>query len=224
MILMSAIYYLLGRPWQCEVNGKYDLKKNLYLFSWEGKRIAMVPPKVTPQLPKPEVKVEEKIVKAEVVDEHIEKIQDLRNYKQHDDKILILLFETTNKVGTSKTCEEITGFNDDEDVKSFNCELKMDFECVYNLNIRDGLILRLSMKNQIKFSMANKEAIFITIKNLRVIDREDTTRCFGSRIDRWEYGRRIKKYKGFRVDVKRKSIEDKVHREKVFEVDEALYL
>ncbi|GJW73024.1 hypothetical protein Tco_0132394 [Tanacetum coccineum] len=35
-----------------------------------------------------------------------------------------------------------------------------------------------------------------------------------------EYGRRIKKFEGFRVDVKRKSIEDKVHRE-VFEVDEA---
>ncbi|GJY25285.1 transposon ty3-I gag-pol polyprotein [Tanacetum coccineum] len=215
---IDKCHILLGRPWQCEVNGKYDLKKNLYLFSWEGKRIAMVPPKVTPQLPKPEVKVEEKIVKAEVVDEHIEKIQDLRNYKQHDDKILILLFETTNKVGTSKTCEEITGFNDDEDVKSFNCELKMDFECVHNLNIRDGLILRMSMKNQIKFSMANKEAIFITIKNLRVIAREHTTCCFGSWIDRWEYGRRIKKYKGFRVDVKRKSIEDKVHREKVFEI------
>ncbi|GJV89048.1 putative nucleotidyltransferase, ribonuclease H [Tanacetum coccineum] len=80
----------------------------------EGRRIAMVPPKVTPQLPKPDVKLEEKIVKAE------------------------------NKVGTLKTCEEIMGFNDDEDVK------------------------------------------------------------------------------GFRVDVKRKSIEDKVRREKVFEVDEAL--
>ncbi|GJV10855.1 hypothetical protein Tco_1352396 [Tanacetum coccineum] len=56
---------------------QYDLKKNLYLFSWKGRRIAMVPPKVTPQLPKPKVKVEEKIVKAKVVDEHIEKIQDL---------------------------------------------------------------------------------------------------------------------------------------------------
>ncbi|GKB25256.1 hypothetical protein Tco_0864657 [Tanacetum coccineum] len=39
-------------------------------------RIVMAPPKVTPQLPKPEVKFEEKIVKAEVVDENIEKIQD----------------------------------------------------------------------------------------------------------------------------------------------------
>ncbi|GKD92401.1 hypothetical protein Tco_1372238 [Tanacetum coccineum] len=38
----------------------------------------------------------------------------------------------------------------------------------------------------------------------------------------WEYCRRVKKYEGFRVDVKRKSIEDKVHREKVFDVDEAL--
>ncbi|GJU64001.1 putative nucleotidyltransferase, ribonuclease H [Tanacetum coccineum] len=47
------------------VNGKYDLKKNLYLFSWEGRRIAMVPPKVTPQLPKAKIKVKEKIVNAE---------------------------------------------------------------------------------------------------------------------------------------------------------------
>ncbi|GJW00070.1 transposon ty3-I gag-pol polyprotein [Tanacetum coccineum] len=108
-----------------------------------GRRIVMVPPKVTPQLPKSEVKVEEKIVKAKVVDEHIEKIQYLQSYKQHDDKISPLLCETTNKVGSLKTCEEIMDFNDDDDVK------------------------------------------------------------------------------GFRVDAKRKSIKDKVRREKVFEVDEA---
>ncbi|GJX83256.1 RNA-directed DNA polymerase [Tanacetum coccineum] len=35
-----------------------------------------------------------------------------------------------------------------------------------------------------------------------------------------EYGRLVKKYEGFRVDVKRESIKDKVRREKVFEVDE----
>nr|GEX00922.1 hypothetical protein [Tanacetum cinerariifolium] len=107
------------------------------------RRIDMVPPKVTPQLPKPEVKVDEKMVKAEVVEEQIKKIQDLQSYKQHDDKILTLLFETMNKVGTLKTCEEIMGSNDDEDVKGFNCELKMDFECVHNLNVRNldyGLI------------------------------------------------------------------------------------
>ncbi|GJZ94404.1 hypothetical protein Tco_0666607, partial [Tanacetum coccineum] len=89
---IDECHILLGRPWRCEVNGKYDVKRNLYLFSWEGRKIAMVPPKVTPQLPKPDVKVEEKIVmvppkvtpqlptsdvkveekimKAEVVDEH----------------------------------------------------------------------------------------------------------------------------------------------------------
>nr|GEU42735.1 hypothetical protein [Tanacetum cinerariifolium] len=54
-----------------------------------------------------------------------------------------------NEVGTLKTCEEIMGFNDDEDEKGLNC---------------------------------------------------------------------------FRVDVKHKSIKDKVRREKVFEVDEALYI
>ncbi|GJT83388.1 transposon ty3-I gag-pol polyprotein [Tanacetum coccineum] len=69
--------------------------------------------------------------------------------------------------------------------------------------------------------MTNREAIFIRIENLGVIDKEHITRCFGSWIDRSEYGRHVKKYEGFRVDVKRKSIEDKVLRE-VFEVDEAL--
>nr|GEX93436.1 transposon Ty3-I Gag-Pol polyprotein [Tanacetum cinerariifolium] len=34
-------------------------------------------------------------------------------------------------------------------------------------------------------------------------------------------GKHVKKYEGFRVDVKHKSIKDKVRREKVFEVDEA---
>ncbi|GJZ71856.1 RNA-directed DNA polymerase, eukaryota [Tanacetum coccineum] len=244
---IDECHILLGRPWRCEVNGKYDVKRNLYLFSWEGRKIAMVPPKVTPQLPKADVKVEEKIVmvptkvtpqlptsdvkveekimKAEVVDEHIEKIQDLQTYKQHDDNISTLSFGTTNTISTLMTCEEIIGFNDDEDVKSFNCELKMDFKCVHDLNVRDldsGLILRMIIKNHIKFSMVNKEVIFITIENLVVADKEHTTRCFGSWIDRWQYGRCIKKYEGFRVDVKRKSIKDKVRREKVFEVDEAL--
>nr|GEY96480.1 ATP-dependent DNA helicase RecG [Tanacetum cinerariifolium] len=88
---------------------------------------------------KTKVKVEKKIVKAEVVDELIKKIEDLQSYKQHDDKISTFLFGTTNKVATLKTCEEIMSFNDDEDedVKGFNCELKMDFECVHELNVRD---------------------------------------------------------------------------------------
>nr|GFA09155.1 transposon Ty3-I Gag-Pol polyprotein [Tanacetum cinerariifolium] len=37
-----------------------------------------------------------------------------------------------------------------------------------------------------------------------------------------EYGRRVKNYEGFRVDVKCKSIKDKVRRKKVFQVYEAL--
>nr|GEU39794.1 transposon Ty3-I Gag-Pol polyprotein [Tanacetum cinerariifolium] len=40
-------------------------------------------------------------------------------------------------------------------------------------------------------------------------------------VDHWEYGRLVKKYRGFRVDVKRKSTRDKVHHEKVFDVDES---
>ncbi|GKE66916.1 hypothetical protein Tco_1521077, partial [Tanacetum coccineum] len=94
----TIVPYIIGKTLGCEVNGKYDVKRNLYLFSWERRRIAMVLPKVTPQLPKPEVKVEKKIVKAE--------------------------FQTTNKVDTLKTCEEIMGFNDDEDVKDFRVDVK----------------------------------------------------------------------------------------------------
>nr|GEV54090.1 transposon Ty3-I Gag-Pol polyprotein [Tanacetum cinerariifolium] len=161
-----------GRPWRCEVNGKYDLKK-ISTFLMERKENFYGSTKSNTTITSLEVKVKEKIMKAEVVEDHIEKIQDLQSYKQHDDNISTLSFGTTNKVGTLKTCEEIMGFNDDEDVKGFNCELKKDFKCVHNLNVRD-----------------------------------------------LDYGR-VKKNEGFRVDVKRKSIKDKVRRE-VFDVDEAL--
>ncbi|GKD11076.1 putative nucleotidyltransferase, ribonuclease H [Tanacetum coccineum] len=43
---------LLGRPRRCEVNDKYDVKRNIYLFSWEERRIAMIPSKVTPTITK----------------------------------------------------------------------------------------------------------------------------------------------------------------------------
>nr|GEV40549.1 hypothetical protein [Tanacetum cinerariifolium] len=53
--LDDSIYkFKIRRPWRCEVNGKYDVKRNLYLFLWKRKRIAIVSPKVTPQLPNPE--------------------------------------------------------------------------------------------------------------------------------------------------------------------------
>nr|GEV07023.1 transposon Ty3-I Gag-Pol polyprotein [Tanacetum cinerariifolium] len=121
---IDECHLLSRRPWRCEVNGKHDVKRNLHLFPWEGRKIAMVSPKVTPQLPKSKVKVKEKIVKAEVVDEHIKKIQDLQNYKQQDEKISTSLLETTNKVSTLKTYEEIVGFNDDEDAKGFRVDVK----------------------------------------------------------------------------------------------------
>nr|GEV08136.1 hypothetical protein [Tanacetum cinerariifolium] len=62
---IDECHILLGGPYRCEVNGRYDVKRNLYLFSWEERRSIMVPPKVIPQSPKHKVKVEEKIVKAE---------------------------------------------------------------------------------------------------------------------------------------------------------------
>ncbi|GJT19150.1 hypothetical protein Tco_0877856 [Tanacetum coccineum] len=104
-------------------------------------KIAMVPPKVTPQLPKPEVKVEEKI-------------------DMVPPKVTPQLPKPEVKV-------------EDKIVKA------------------EG------------------------------VDKEHITRCFGSWIDHWKYSRRVKKYEGFRVDVKRKSTKDKVRRE-VLEVYETL--
>nr|GEU93725.1 hypothetical protein [Tanacetum cinerariifolium] len=98
-------------------------------------KIAMFSPKVTPQLPKHEVKVKENIMKSQVFEDHIEKIQNLQSYKQHDDNISTLSFGTTNKVDTLKTCEEIMGFSDYEDVidkvrleKVFDVDEAIDIE------------------------------------------------------------------------------------------------
>ncbi|GJS78948.1 hypothetical protein Tco_0728829 [Tanacetum coccineum] len=82
----------------------------------------------------------EKIVKAEVVDEHVEKVQDLQSYKQHDDKISTLLFGTRYKVADAlsrKTTllmsisNEVVGFDSitelyasDEDFHNTWMELK----------------------------------------------------------------------------------------------------
>ena len=43
------------------------MNKNLYIFSWKRRRIIMFPPELKSQLPKPEVKVEENILKAKFV-------------------------------------------------------------------------------------------------------------------------------------------------------------
>nr|GEY55271.1 putative nucleotidyltransferase, ribonuclease H [Tanacetum cinerariifolium] len=182
MLELDTCYTMLQELRSVIVGGAL-IYKNREGSKHEGIRIAMVPPKVTPQLPKPEVKVKEKIVKAEVVDEHIEKIQDLQSYKQHDDKISTLFCETTNKVGTLKTCEEIMGFNDDEDVKGFNCELKTDFKCVHDLNVRDldyGLILKMIIKNHIKFSM--RKSIKDKVRHEKVFDVEEALNIENSRM------------------------------------------
>nr|GEX00044.1 putative nucleotidyltransferase, ribonuclease H [Tanacetum cinerariifolium] len=104
----------------------------------QGRRIAMVPPKVTPHLPKLKVRVKEKIIMAE-------------------------------------TCEEIMGFNDDEDVKGFNCELKIDFECVHDLNVRDldyGLIFKVHREKVFEvdeaFDIENSRVSFFQVRVILV--------------------------------------------------------
>ncbi|GJS40586.1 hypothetical protein Tco_0565629 [Tanacetum coccineum] len=70
------------------------------------------------------------------------------------------------------------------------------------------------------------EIIDREVKQLRhsrvPIVKGSTTRCLGSWVDTLECGRHVKKDEGSRVNVKRKSTKDKVHRDKMFEVDEAL--
>nr|GEX83332.1 putative nucleotidyltransferase, ribonuclease H [Tanacetum cinerariifolium] len=57
------------------------------------------------------------------------------------------------------------------------------------------------------------EAIFITIENLRVVDKEHIPDVLGHGLIVGSMVDVLKKYEGFRVDVKRKSIKDKVRRE-----------
>nr|GEX69398.1 RNA-directed DNA polymerase [Tanacetum cinerariifolium] len=126
----------------------------------------MVSPKVTPQLPKSEVKIKEKIVKAKVIDEHIKKIQDLQNCKQQDDKISTSLFETTNKVSTLKTCEEIVGFNDDEDVKGLHFGFRVD---VKRKSIKDKV--RREVFNVVEaLDIENSMASYFQMRGIHVVE------------------------------------------------------
>ena len=47
---MDACHALLGRPWQHDVDATHRGQRNIYMFTWEGKRIAMKP---IPPAPKP---------------------------------------------------------------------------------------------------------------------------------------------------------------------------
>ena len=40
---MDASHVLLGRPWQFDVDVTYRGRENVYVFNWEGRKIAMVP-------------------------------------------------------------------------------------------------------------------------------------------------------------------------------------
>ncbi|GJR96458.1 RNA-directed DNA polymerase, eukaryota [Tanacetum coccineum] len=81
-----------------------------------GMRIVMVPPKVTPQLPKPKVKVEEKIVKAEVVNEHSFRVDVKR--KSIEDKVrrekVFELDEALDMENSSASSFQVRGIHVDE--------------------------------------------------------------------------------------------------------------
>jgi len=46
---MDACHIHSERPWQQDVNATHRGKRNIYMFTWEGKRIAM---KLIPPVPK----------------------------------------------------------------------------------------------------------------------------------------------------------------------------
>ncbi|GJT80240.1 hypothetical protein Tco_1054582 [Tanacetum coccineum] len=160
-------HILLGRPKRYEINVKYDLKKYLPFYMGR-KENCYVSTKVTPQLSKPEVKVKEKIVKAEVVDEHIEKIQDLQNYKQHDDKISTLLFETTNKVELEG--EFFPSEGDHVDETKINAV--RDWSSPKTLSeVRNNKVANaLSRKTTLLMSISNEVMDFDSIKELYTSD------------------------------------------------------
>ena len=51
---MNACHVLLGRPWQHNVDATHRGKRNICMFTWEGKRIAMKPIPPVPKPPKAE--------------------------------------------------------------------------------------------------------------------------------------------------------------------------
>ena len=159
---MEDCHIRLGKSWRQEVQGFYDLGRNLYFFLWEGKKIAMAPSEVKPQLSKLEVIVEDKILKDEIVEEYVEKVQESNVTSQHEDKISTLVLETTKEVGVLNTCdEEVAGSKVDVDVKNLENEATKslvvkgtqvcDFDC--------GFILNMIIKNLIKFSMTTKKLL-----------------------------------------------------------------
>ena len=82
----------------------------------------------------------------------VEKTQDLQICDKFVNEISTLVLETTNKVGTLKTCEEEDmGFSDDED-----CEISMDSYGIKDSKVCDfdyGINLNMIITNPMKFSM-----------------------------------------------------------------------
>lgn len=72
-----------------------------------------------------EINVEEKILKAKLVEQHVEKIRDLYICEQHGIKASSLLLETTKEVAL-KSCEKFMESKGNDDVKVCNHDLNMN--------------------------------------------------------------------------------------------------
>ena len=112
----------------------------------------MIPYEEQLYVPMTVVKIDEQILEYKVVEERVEKIQESKVTSKHEDRISTLVLETTNKVGTLKTCEEEDmGFSDDED-----CKISMDSYGIKDSKVCDfdyGINLNMIITNPMKFSM-----------------------------------------------------------------------
>ncbi|GJW06226.1 RNA-directed DNA polymerase [Tanacetum coccineum] len=103
-------------------------------------KFAMVSSKVTPQLLKLEIKIEEKIVDGG---------------------------RTRNKVGALKTCEEIMGFNDDEDVKGFQVDVnRKSIEDTVRCEVFD-VVEALNIENSRESSFQMRGFMFLKPRSMR---------------------------------------------------------
>ncbi|GJW39277.1 hypothetical protein Tco_0065122 [Tanacetum coccineum] len=154
----------------------------------------MVQPHVRPQLPKPEVKVEENIFKAEVVEEHSKVNVEENIFK--------------SEVVEAHSCEDDLGSKNNEDVKVSNHDLNMRVE-IEELNFFKWLLSILNLNDEFFFKDVECDEG----------DKQKFSVLYGS----GECGICVNKHeeekKSFQVNVKSKHSEYKIFRKKLIEVD-----
>ena len=141
-----------------------------------------------------EVKNENKLLKTEVVEEHVEDIKELQLCKQHEDKIATLV--ETKEVVVLKNCEDkVLGFKDEERVEGLKIgEVNQDFGMDLNEKKTDKVRY---LKHLKVYNYSSSKSIYPkSSKMISFLKKEDylglTNRRSGSYVDLWECGKRVK--------------------------------